>query len=468
MEGRLSHRPTGSAARPDPLLGQVFDERYRVLSAVGRGAMGTVYEAEQLSMMNRKVALKVIRKALVGDHKREGRFLREARAAGRLQHPNTIRLYDYGKSDDGRVYIVTELLRGHTVGHLLRTRGRFEPHEAVRIGTEVVKALGEAHAAGLVHRDLKPDNIFLVPRESDNEPPYVKVLDFGLVKYVTGTDSLGQLTLDGVVGGTPGYMSPENAQGYELDGRADIYSVGVLLYEMLTGRRPFRAADSVHVLLAHINEPPPPLVVPGIRFSDDLLDVVYHCLQKKREHRPRNAEAVRDALERLGDVVVRDDDAEERLRGKGNVASQAAMTLPEQRLNDIDTIMLDADEAAPYVAQARAPVLVDPRQRARIRPPDPRPGPAPVRRESAPGLPSFPDDVSTAEVPAPGPEETAREPTVELRAHPPEAPTSSPGPGPRAAPWKERVNWEAVVVWGMLGAVVLIGGLVAAVAFGLL
>ena len=291
----LSHGPAPGNGWPigQGLVGHVFNGRYRVDAVIGIGGMGTVYRATQIAV-DRPVALKVLlplhaaRTALVA------RFKREARAAGRLQHPNTIRLYDFGESEDGRLYMVSELLEGETLATRLARLGALTAVAAMDVASQVLRSLAEAHYLGIVHRDIKPDNLFIVPHDGGE---LVKVLDFGMVKLVTGTDRLGQLTQPGIAGGTPAYMSPECAQAQPVDARSDIYSVGVIVYEMLTGRLPFTGEDAVSAMLAHIHDPVPPLT--GEAIPQDLRHFVYRCLCKNPEQRYRTALEALDALESI-------------------------------------------------------------------------------------------------------------------------------------------------------------------------
>ena len=280
------------------LIGEVFDGRYRVDRVLGQGGMGVVYAATQISM-GRRVALKVVRPSRASEPRHVARFRREARAAGRLKHPNTIRLFDFGETADGTLYMVSEYLLGETLAVHLDNHPRLRPTEVIDIAIGVLGSLDEAHRVGLVHRDLKPDNIFLLA--SARGAAAVKVLDFGLVKLVDGTDKLGQLTRTGVVGGTPMYMSPENAQGADVDGRSDLYSLGVLMYEMLEGRPPFEANTAVALLLKHINEPPPPFRAGAV--PDVLGDVVFRCLEKAPPRRFASAEALVEVLKRVAPLV---------------------------------------------------------------------------------------------------------------------------------------------------------------------
>src|ERR1051325_4329601 len=223
----------------DPLLGRVFDGKYRLDERLGGGGMGTVYRATHL-LIDRPVALKVLSQRFVGDQTAQQRFRREARAAGRMQHPNAVTVTDFGATEDGYLYIVMELLEGRTLRDLLAHDGPLDSARAVSIILQTASAVGAAHDAGLIHRDLKPANIFIVHRT--NVPSLGKVLAFGLAQFVVEEqdDDYNTLTQVGAIIGTPRYMSPEQSAGVAaLTPAADVYSLGIILYEMLTGVAPF-------------------------------------------------------------------------------------------------------------------------------------------------------------------------------------------------------------------------------------
>ncbi len=275
----------------DPRLGTLFDDRYRIERVLGEGAHGVVYLAVQVSL-RRQVALKVLRSRRLSDPTHVRRFRREAMATGGLRSPNTIQLYDFGVTDSGDVYLVSEYLRGETLQDRLRRAGALAPAQAVAITRGVLCSLIEAHHIGLVHRDLKPANIFLVRVGTSDR---VKVLDFGLVKLLADTDELGRLTRTGVVQGTPRYIAPEAALARKIDARTDLYSAGVVLYEMLAGQPPFNTGSVIETMLQHIHQPVPPLVAPGVPAA--LQAVVYRCLEKDPDHRFESACVMRDALD---------------------------------------------------------------------------------------------------------------------------------------------------------------------------
>ncbi|HEX5661511.1 MAG TPA: protein kinase [Polyangiales bacterium] len=289
----------------DPLRNKLIGDKYQLLERVGQGGMGTIYRATQ-SGLNRQVAVKILKRELNVDPDTVARFHREAHAMSLLTHANTVRVYDFGQTDDGLLYLVMELL----VGELLTTRMDRAPLDvidAVRMTQQILRSLGEAHRKALVHRDLKPDNVFLVRAEGHPEP-VIKVLDFGIAKIVAPDRRVDQFeTQAGTVFGTPRYMSPEQAQGGALDGRSDLYSVGALLYQMLTGRAPFVEDDAVVVMAKHIQQrPEPPIKLrPDRPIPQRLDDVVMKAMAKDPASRYQEAGEFVQALEACADEVVR-------------------------------------------------------------------------------------------------------------------------------------------------------------------
>ncbi len=273
------------------LLGKIWGDRYEMLDLIGRGGMGTVFKARQLQI-NREVALKVIPRKLTQDEKQVMRFEREAMASSRLNHPNNIRVYDYGKGNDGRLFIAMEYLRGQTLADLIADQGALPAERVVHILRQLLKALAEAHQLSLVHRDLKPENIFLT--EVYGEKDFVKVLDFGIAKSLTGEKESADLTQTGFICGTPRYISPEQALGQPVDARADLYAVAVLAYEMLTGRPPFLGENPISIVMKHVYDDPPPLT--GMeRYGDlgrRLTGLVTSLLEKNPARRPDSAERI--------------------------------------------------------------------------------------------------------------------------------------------------------------------------------
>jgi serine/threonine protein kinase len=280
----------------DPLVGHVLDEKYRLDERLGEGGMGTVYRATHL-LIDRPVAVKVLHTRFVEDEAAQARFRREARAAGRLQHPNAVAVTDFGRTPEGFVYIVMELLEGRTLRDVLADDAPLAPARAVELMMQIAAAVEAAHEAGVIHRDLKPANIFVVERK--HLPPVVKVLDFGIAKLAADSfdDSEARnLTQTGVMIGTPRYMSPEQCDGEHLSPAADVYSLGIIFYEMLTGATPFNGASPLAVALQHSTKPPRPPreLVPTL--PAQLEEVVLRALAKKPDERPADAGAFREEL----------------------------------------------------------------------------------------------------------------------------------------------------------------------------
>jgi serine/threonine-protein kinase len=234
----------------DPLLGRVLDNTYQVLRLVGEGGMGRVYEARHLRLRDRRLAVKVLLPELARDSEIVARFQREAESASSIGHPNVVEVYDVSKTPDGTPYMVAELLAGEELGARIERVGKLEVGFAVQIARQVCRALAAAHAQGIVHRDMKPDNVFLLEKAGELS---VKVIDFGISKVDRRDNSL---TRTGMVMGTPSYMAPEQARGEKVDLRIDIYAVGAMLYHALTGKKPFDSEDPTSTLTLVLTEDP--------------------------------------------------------------------------------------------------------------------------------------------------------------------------------------------------------------------
>ena len=288
-----------AAASGDPtadrLLGRVLGGRYRLLERLGQGGMGTVYRATH-TLMDKPVALKILRAELATDAEAVARFHREARSASRLDHDHCIRVTDFGQSDDGLLFLVMELLDGYSLSYVTR-RGPVPAARAAAIGVAIGEALQHAHDAGIIHRDLKPDNVFLARRARGRE--IVKVLDFGLAKLASDSALGPSITRDGTVFGTPEYMAPEQAEGEKLDGRTDVYALGVILYQLVCGEVPFKSSNFVALLTKQVSEAPtaPRDRRPDLEIPPGLELVIMKCLAKRREDRYATAGEVADALE---------------------------------------------------------------------------------------------------------------------------------------------------------------------------
>lgn len=289
----------------DPLIGKVVAGKYRVLERLAHGAMGQIYRAEQIEL-GRLVALKVLSPELPStDPTFQRRFVQEAAICARLRHPNTIVIHDHGTYEcDGvpTLFIAMELLRGPTLGRVLAAGGALAPVRAVAIAAGVVRALREAHRLGIVHRDLKPANLMLV---EDGDGEQVKVVDFGVAKILSG--DVDALTLLDRIVGSPRYMAPEQIRGQPVDGRADLYSLGIVLFEMLAGQAPFRTSNPLQTLEAHLTSPLPPIESPTGGTIDPALEVIVRkCCEKDASRRFENADALLEALVAWQDRVADD------------------------------------------------------------------------------------------------------------------------------------------------------------------
>jgi serine/threonine-protein kinase len=343
------------------LLGHTLDAKYRLEAQLGIGGMGTVYRARHL-LIDRPVAVKVLNPRFVEDEAARTRFQREARAAGRLQHTNAVTVTDFGQTPDGYVYIVMELLEGRTLREILAKEAPLDSARAVSIMLQVSAAVAAAHEAGIIHRDLKPANIFIVQRAE--VPSVVKVLDFGIAKLAAESleeDDIKALTQVGAMIGTPRYMSPEQCDGAELTPAADVYSLGVILYEMLTGAVPFSGSTPLAIAMKHTSELPrsPREIVMSI--PPALEGVVLHALEKSPQARPANAAEFREELlataERLGleHAAITSSPNMEALRSVGTESPSGRLVIDISKLRESRANTSEATEVtvvSPAVATA--------------------------------------------------------------------------------------------------------------------
>lgn len=352
MKLRLD-RPAGD----DPMIGRVLDGRWIIEKRIGVGGMGAVYLGHQRSV-DRQVAIKTLRTNLSETDDFVDRFFREARIATTINHPHSVTILDFGQDEDGTLYLAMEYL----VGTLLSDRidqGDLSYEEILRIGVQIASALSAAHDANIVHRDLKPDNIFLL--DIPGGGTFVKVLDFGIAKVL---DAETQVTRTGQVFGTPQYMSPEQCQGHQVDGRADLYSLGCIMYELVGGRPPFSAETPMAILMAHVVNEIPPLgelcnVPPPVE------EAIASLLAKEPQGRPANAGESRSIFERLlADLtpsVLASSPAPADPNAPAPTRDGLHMTATQTQppVASLSTPIDDLDEFSPvgYGARSRTPVM---------------------------------------------------------------------------------------------------------------
>ena len=295
-EGRCPRDGSLLEAVKDANLGRTVGGRYRLISKLGSGGMSNVYLARHV-MIDRLVAVKTLRRDLAKDPVQRDRFIREARAVNRINHDNIVEINDFGEADDGLVYLVMEYVPGEPLFKAL-AKAPFPAQRALHIAEQIASALGRAHQMKVVHRDLKPENVLLVPRRSGAD--FVKILDFGIAKIMDAPS----LTHSQQIFGTPGYIAPEYIQSSEIDGRADLYSLGVILYEMVTGALPFDYQYPGDLLVKHVADPPiePRKRLPSVEAPVE--ELILRCLAKKPDDRFRDAhhflESLRKTRERIG------------------------------------------------------------------------------------------------------------------------------------------------------------------------
>ncbi|HEY5958373.1 MAG TPA: protein kinase, partial [Polyangiaceae bacterium] len=291
--------PVAILGQADPLIGQVIAGRFHITSVLGEGGMGVVYVGEQqMGTTIRKVAIKTLHQHLSNDASVQARFNREVGTVAQLEHPNTIKVYDFGKTKEGILYIAMEFVAGKPLADILSHDGPMPPSRVIHIMRQICGALDEAHQQGIIHRDLKPDNIILTNRAGETD--FVKVLDFGIAARTESADAQKEqkLTQQGMVLGTPPYMSPEQFTGKPLDARSDVYSLGVMAYEMLTGKLPFDAETPWEWATQHMTAAPKAFetVAPTAHIPEGLRHAILKALNKERTQRQDSARQFFDEL----------------------------------------------------------------------------------------------------------------------------------------------------------------------------
>lgn len=383
---------TYNQGEADPLISRVIGGSYAIEGLIGEGAMGRVYQAQHLQL-KKKVALKILRSNLVSDPTVVKRFEREAQAASRLNHPNCISIFGFGKEDEGDLlWMAMEYIQGRDLGTIIANDAPLTVERIVHIMSQVCEALDEAHSARIIHRDLKPANIVCFDHRRNRD--FVKVLDFGIAKITDPGENYQPLTRDGIVCGTPAYMSPEQVQGFELDNRSDLFSLGIILYQTITGRLPFYAESAVEVATKIvIDDPEPPSAVrPEWSYPRELEAVVLKLLQKGKEDRYPNAIAVKEALEGCIDTLRERRDASLDLSPAELAEIMADM---DQPVTGAATLQFSQDDVRSAMSAQMFPVKAG----ARAATPPPLPG-TPPRASNAPT--PVPPENRTARTPAQG------------------------------------------------------------------
>ena len=322
--------------------GTIIDGRYEIVGKIAAGGMGEVYRAQHVEL-GKPMALKVMLPELSNDPEFVARFKREAIAASRIGQQNIVDISDFGRTPNGRFYFVMEYLDGLTLSSMLHRQGAQPPERVLNISAQVARALAAAHAQGIVHRDLKPDNVMLLQRPG--QPDFVKVLDFGVAKVNAGHGQGGH-TAVGMVVGTPQYMSPEQAKAVPVDTRSDIYSLGLIVYELVTGRPTFSAETPSMLMVKHVTETPAPFF-PGPlgEVPEELEHIVFKMLQKEPDARPQSMEEVLTVLDSLWARLKANDPTLKRISGHYSVAALKATPRPTSGVS-----IVRASDKVPAVA----------------------------------------------------------------------------------------------------------------------
>jgi tRNA A-37 threonylcarbamoyl transferase component Bud32 len=308
-------RPAAQAA--ENLIGRTLNHRYLIEDKIGEGGFGAVFRGKQIAT-GREVALKILHPHNSSDQTIIARFKREAEACSKLRDTHTVTTYDFDETEDGILYLAMELLRGRSLHHLQKADGLLSPERVLSILDQVAQSLGEAHANGIVHRDMKPENVFIESRQvGSTTEDHVKVLDFGIAKMMSGEKEAQALTAVGQTLGTLEFMSPEQLRGQKLDGRSDIYALGMMSYEMLTGVLPFQAAKSpIEIINFHMKQQPPPpsKLKEGLKIPPAVDEIILKMVAKSRDDRFADTNELRGAIAKAQKVSDRTADKTEGYR----------------------------------------------------------------------------------------------------------------------------------------------------------
>ncbi len=361
----------------EALVGRTIAGKFRIEKYLGGGAMGAVYLARQTAL-EKNVAVKVMHPRLAAEKTFATRFQREAKAASRLDHVNSVRMLDFGAEPDGLLYLAMEYLEGRSLHEVILQDWPLPKPRLVDLLSQTLAALAVAHDMGVVHRDLKPENLMILPVKDDEGrmTDLVKVCDFGIAKLMDGPQdgasfiSTGGVTTQGMVVGTPEYMSPEQAKGEALDARSDLYSVGVVLYQLLVGRVPFHADSAIEIVLAHVSKPPPPPheIYPSV--DPELEAVCLRALRKSRDERYQNAREMRNDLR----ASVFGRDRVPSLAPLSAISSGSVSAIPVPEPAQFGTAPTVAGMVAPTIPDGSGPVPVLVRTEEK---------PTPLRQQSA-------------------------------------------------------------------------------------
>jgi serine/threonine-protein kinase len=410
--------------KQEALLGRTIAGKYWIESLVGQGAMGAVYKARQITL-GTTLALKVLHGQLAGEPMFAARFLREAQAASRVDHPSSMRVVDFGEEPDGLLYIAMEYIDGKALAQILEEEGVLPVARIVDIACQALAALAVAHELGVIHRDIKPENLMVIEGKDDEGRAHdiVKVCDFGVAKLLEGGSRAPSVTAEGVVVGTPEYMSPEQARGETLDARSDLYSMGVLLFHMMTGKVPFDSSTAFGTAFMHVNDEPtrPRLLNP--RVDSRLEKICLRAMRKRPDDRFASARELRNELRAL---VGHDDScAEEPLRVSGIPLEGGLLAQMEARPRRTGLVLAGAFLAACAVAAyLLVPRLARPHQvhsaplaAAPLPPPVPVPVAVPVPAKAPAAIAAAAIPVAAPPVAAPISNATSPATQPPVRAH---------------------------------------------------